>query len=242
MNKKMYFLIVSLCVSFVLLSGCLGYTIIKTSDEQPVAQPTYQKITETDASSYNTQPQINPIKITQYHPSGWVGYSNYRDGFKIYKPSNWETSVNSEDYGSVTTKGVTLLEDVYLLSPTKNGAIGIFAKDYTGTIWAVPTSQIIAYITNADYNARVNSLFSDTEKYSYSNIVRDTSYYTLNGNPVRFASGKMYDNYDGSTKDAYVIFASHGSIDYTIAYLATSDATTSERNMAKDIMYTFETL
>lgn len=242
MYKKMYFLIVSLCIAFVLLSGCLGYTISKTNDESPVAQPTYQKITDADASSYNTAPQINPIKITKDHPQSWGGYSNYRDGFKIYKPSNWDVSINSEDYGSVNTRGVTLLEDVYILSPTANGAIGIFAKDYTGTIWAVPTSQTVAYITNTDYNARVNSLFSESDTYSYSNIVRDTSYYTLNGNPVRFVSGEMYDKRDGSTKDAYVIFASHGSVDYTIAYLTMSDATISEKNIAKDIMYTFETL
>lgn len=242
MNKKMYFLIVSLCVSFVLLSGCLGYTISKTSDEQPVDQPTYEKVTVIDSTSYNTQPQIHPVEIVQNHPSSWGAYSNHRDGFKIYKPSNWDVSINSEDYGSVTSRGVTLLEDVYIASPTTNGAIGIFAKDYTGTIWAVPTSQTVAYITNTDYNARVNSLFSESDTYSYSNIIRDTAYYTLNGNPARFVSGEMYNKRDGSTMDAYVIFASKGSIDYTIAYLAKNDATMSERNIAKDIMYTFETL
>jgi hypothetical protein len=191
-------------------------------------------------TKYATPVPVPTLKTTVIQSTGnsnWESYTNYPDGFKIYKPDNWQIkTLKARDVLSTTT--ITLLDDiVYVYAPNYNGFIMIYGMDAAGTA-ASMTGR--TQISENFYTGFISGLSqSTTPSGGYTtNVVRDETIYTINGNPARHATMTAYIDGQQLKSDVYLI--SFNNNYYAVVYMGTAGATQQDATTGSNIMRTFD--
>jgi len=182
-------------------------------------------------------PTLRTTEIRSTGNSNWESYTNYPDGFRIYKPDDWSVkTLKARDV--LTMREITLLDDiVYIYAPNYNGFIMIYGMDASGTA-ASMTGR--TQISDNFYTGFISGLSqSTTSDGGYTkNVARDETLYTINGNPARHATMTMYIDNQPLKSDIYLITFNNNY--YAVVYMGTEGATQQDAITGSTIMKTFD--
>jgi hypothetical protein len=250
MNSKILGLLTISIILIILAvtAGCVAGDSITNiyTDPQPTPYITPRPTNAVYVTPYPTAvptkyvtatPTLKIIEIRSTGNSNWESYTNYPDGFKIYKPYNWDVkTLKARDV--LTSKAITLLDDiVYIYSPDANGFIMIYGMDASGT-----TASMVGrtQISDTFYTGFISGLSqSTTYDGGYTkDVTRDETLYTINGNPARHATMTMYIDNQPLKSDIYLI--SFDNKYFAVTYMGTSGATQQDATTGSNIMKTFD--
>jgi hypothetical protein len=247
MNSKISGLLTISIILIILAvtAGCVAGDSITNiyPDSQPT--PTYATPSPTYATPYPTAiptkyvtvaPTLKTTVIQSTGNSDWESYTNYPDGFKIYKPYNWDVkTLKARDV--LTIKTITLLDDiVYIYSPDSSGFIMIYGMDASGTAASMTGRTEIA---ENFYTGFISGLSQSTTTNGYTtNVARDNTIYTINGNPARHATMTAYIDNQKLQSDVYLI--SFDNKYFAVTYMGTEGATQQDATTGSSIMRTFD--
>jgi hypothetical protein len=253
MNSKISGLLTISIILIILAvtAGCVAGDSITNIYTDP--QPTYATPRPTNAVYVTPYPTAYPtavptkyvtvaptLKTTVIQSTGnsnWESYTNYPDGFRIYKPYNWEVkTLKARDV--MQTSVITLLDDVvYVYSPDYSGFVMIYGMDAAGTSASMTGRTQIA---DNFYTGFISGLSqSTTPSGGYTtNVVRDETLYTINGNPARHATMTAYIDGQQLKSDVYLI--SFNNNYYAVVYMGTAGATQQDAITGSAIMRTFD--
>jgi hypothetical protein len=253
MNSKISGLLTISIILIILAmtAGCIAGDSITNIYTDP--QPTYATPHPTNAvyvTPYPTAyPTVVPTKYVTVAPtlkttviqstgnSNWESYTNYPDGFKIYKPYNWDVkTLKAREV--LTVRTITLLDDiVYIYAPNANGFIMIYGMDASGTTASMTGKT---QISDNFYTGFISGLSqSTTNDGGYTkDVMRDETLYTINGNPARHATMTAYIDNQKLQSDVYLI--SFDNKYFAVTYMGTEGATQQDATTASTIMKTFD--
>ena len=235
-------------IMLVVTAGCVAGDSITNiySDPQPTYTVTPRPTNAVYVTPYPTAvptkyvtvaPTIKTTVIQSTGNSNWESYTNYPDGFKIYKPYDWDVkTLKAREVLSTGT--ITLLDDVvYIYAPNLNGFIMVYGMDASGTS-ASMTGR--TQISENFYTGFISGLAqSTTPDGGYTtNVARDETLYTINGNPARHATMTAYIDNQQLKSDVYLITFNNNY--YAVTYMALEGATQQDITTASNIMKTFD--
>jgi hypothetical protein len=247
MNSKISSLLTISIILIILAvtAGCMAGESIANIYTDP--QPThYVTPRPTNAVYVTPYPTVVPTKYVTVAPtlkttviqstgySNWEPYTNYPDGFKIYKPYDWDVkTLKSRDV--LQTSIITFLDDVvYIYSPNLNGFVMIYGMDASGTAVSMTGKT---QISDTFYTGFISGLSQSNDGY-VQNVVKDETLYTINGNPARHATMTMYIDNQILKSDVYLI--SFDNKYFAITYVGASGSTQQDVTTASAIMKTFD--
>jgi len=253
MNSKISGLLTISIILIILAvtAGCVAGDSITNIYSDP--QPTYATPRPTNAVYVTPYPTAYPtpvptryvttvptLKTTVIQSTGnsnWESYTNYPDGFKIYKPYDWQIkTLKARDV--LTIRGITLLDDiVYIYAPNYNGFVMIYGMDASGTTASMTGKT---QISDDFYTGFISGLSqSTTSDGGYTkDVARDETLYTINGNPARHATMTMYIDNQQLKSDIYLITFNNNY--YAVVYMGTAGATQQDATTGSTIMKTFD--
>jgi len=159
-------------------------------------------------SGYFTTPTSSetPTIINSVGKPGWVKYTNYENHFSIYKPSDW--TVTSLD------------KFVYVNTPDMKGFVMLYGMDTSSN---PARTQISDEIVDSFIKGLKSS---ETDQVKIISVVKDSNYYTINGNPARRIT--VYSQLDGESYNGDWYLITHESFLYAEGYSATTGSLQSD--------------
>ena len=255
--------IVGISVALIFLLAIIVAFIFGMAGSSPTVTQSSQDITYHNFSETHTitpiptltfRPTITPIPtltfiarptiINSVGETGWVKYSNYKDRFSIYKPSNWEVSeLDKSELMDKSDSMYSMMRDdfVYVLSPDSKGFIMIYGVDISGTLYSIFDDKEKTKISDSLYDSFISGIKQgETDTVKISSLQKDYNYYTINGNPARRVTVYMTMNGQPLSGDWYII--AHENIYYILGYAAMDGSTQVDSSAASNIMRTFATI
>jgi hypothetical protein len=206
----------------------------QTQSRVPTIPPTPVR---TVATPYQTV-DVAPINIGSSGQSNWVKYTNYNDGFTIYRPYDW--TITTTPKSTVTTESIIMDDFVYLYTPNMKGFILIYGSDMSGTVSSLYSDPDNSKISNFLYDSfigGVKSGFTPDNPLKLVEVVKDSNYYTINGNPARHMLLRTQANGQSLDGDFYLI--AHGNQYFVEGYMGMYGSTVADEKTATEIMQTF---
>jgi hypothetical protein len=216
---------------------------IVTPPPTPIWTPAPTRVPTTIRTVATPYPTVDiaPINIGSSGRSDWITHRNYVDRFSINKPYDW--TVTTLPKTSVTNEPIIMDEFVYLYTPSMKGFILIYGADMSGTVGALYSDGDNTKISNTLYDTfirGVKSGFTPDNPLKLVEVVKDSNYYMINGNPARHMLLRTQANGQSLDGDFYLI--ANGNSYYVEGYMGMYGSSIADEKTAAEIMQTFRTL